>query len=66
MSPDRVLTTHIGSLPRVPDLLDLLKRKQSGEDVDGDIWRQPVRDATESRARGLPKSALSCSRRFYP
>ena len=48
MSSDRILTTHIGSLPRAPDLLDLLKRKQSGEVVDDDVWQQTVRDATAS------------------
>ena len=37
MSTDRILTTHIGSLPRAPDLLDLLKRRQDGESVDNDV-----------------------------
>src|SRR5579863_10222493 len=29
-SPDRILTTHVGSLPRPPELVDLLKRRESG------------------------------------
>jgi len=48
MSTDRIHTTHIGSLPRAPDLLDLLKRRQDGEPVDDDVWDRTVREATES------------------
>jgi 5-methyltetrahydropteroyltriglutamate--homocysteine methyltransferase len=48
MSTDRIRTTHIGSLPRAPDLLDLLKRRQDGEAVDDDVWHRTVREATES------------------
>jgi len=43
---DRIPTTHIGSLPRPPELLDLLKRRQDGEEVDTDTWESTVRDAT--------------------
>jgi 5-methyltetrahydropteroyltriglutamate--homocysteine methyltransferase len=45
---DRIHTTHIGSLPRTPALLDLLKRRQAGDPVDDDEWQQTVRDATET------------------
>jgi 5-methyltetrahydropteroyltriglutamate--homocysteine methyltransferase len=31
---DRIQTTHIGSLPRRHDLLDLLKAKFAGQPVD--------------------------------
>ncbi|MGB9964947.1 cobalamin-independent methionine synthase II family protein [Halobacterium sp. CBA1126] len=48
---DRISTTHIGSLPRDPDLLELLKRRQDGEPVDEDRWRETVRDATEAVVR---------------
>ncbi|MCO8243477.1 MULTISPECIES: cobalamin-independent methionine synthase II family protein [unclassified Haladaptatus] len=43
---DRIRTTHIGSLPRPPELLDLLKKRQEGEDVDADEWDATVADAT--------------------
>jgi len=33
-STDRILTTHVGSLPRQPVLTDLLIRNQNGEAVD--------------------------------
>ena len=44
---DRILTTHIGSLPRTPQLLELLKARQDGEDVDPDEWRRVATEATE-------------------
>lgn len=34
MSHDRILTSHVGSLPRPQDLLDLLEAKETGEDID--------------------------------
>ncbi|WP_200530552.1 cobalamin-independent methionine synthase II family protein [Halorubrum sp. LN27] len=39
-------TTHIGSLPRPPELLDLLTNRQAGEAVDPDEWDATVADAT--------------------
>jgi 5-methyltetrahydropteroyltriglutamate--homocysteine methyltransferase len=33
-SQDRILTTHVGSLPRAPELSDLLIRNEAGEAVD--------------------------------
>ncbi|NHN61620.1 MULTISPECIES: cobalamin-independent methionine synthase II family protein [Halorussus] len=43
---DRIRTTHVGSLPRPPELLDLLKQRQDGEDVDPEEWDATVADAT--------------------
>ncbi|WP_435129909.1 methionine synthase [Halobaculum sp. D14] len=45
---DGLLTTHIGSLPRPPELRELLKRRDAGEDVDPDEWERAVVDATEA------------------
>ncbi|SEA09038.1 5-methyltetrahydropteroyltriglutamate--homocysteine methyltransferase [Haloplanus vescus] len=45
-SDDRIQTTHIGSLPRPPKLLDLLEKRQNGEDVDEETWTDTVADAT--------------------
>ena len=50
-STDRILTTHIGSLPRTPELLGLLKARQDGEDVDPDEWDRAVEEATETVIR---------------
>ena len=48
---DRLLTTHIGSLPRPPELRELLKRRDAGEAVDEDEWSRAVADATETVIR---------------
>src|SRR3954447_2677223 len=34
LSTDRILTTHVGSLPRPPGLVDLLVKKDHGEAYD--------------------------------
>ena len=39
-------TTHIGSLPRPPELLELLKKRQDGEVVDAEEWETTVANAT--------------------
>jgi 5-methyltetrahydropteroyltriglutamate--homocysteine methyltransferase len=43
----RIETTHIGSLPRPPELLDLLRTRQSGGDVDADEWERVSAEATD-------------------
>ncbi|MEK9833267.1 MAG: cobalamin-independent methionine synthase II family protein [Rhodospirillaceae bacterium] len=44
-SKDRILTTHVGSLPRPQDLEDLLYKVEFGEDYDPEVF-----DATVTRA----------------
>jgi 5-methyltetrahydropteroyltriglutamate--homocysteine methyltransferase len=47
-STDRILTTHIGSLPRSPRLLELLLQKQIGQAVDSSAFENQVqRDLAE-------------------
>ncbi len=50
-SEDRIQVTHIGSLPRPPDLLELLKQREAGEEVDPDQWTSTVEEATEEVVR---------------
>jgi len=45
-SDERIRTTHIGSLPRPPELLDLLEKRQDGAAVDADEWAATVESAT--------------------
>ncbi len=45
LSTDRILTTHVGSLPRSAHLSDLLLRKDRGESVDPAEFDRVVRDA---------------------
>ena len=42
---DRILTTHVGSLPRPKDLLDLMKAKVSGSTYDKAAYDQRVKSA---------------------
>ncbi|MFB6247293.1 MAG: ATP-binding protein, partial [Salinibacter sp.] len=55
MTDDRILTTHIGSLPRAPDLLELLKRRQ-------DELRRLVNERTERLAREKEKTEAQAER----
>jgi len=42
---DRILTTHVGSLPRPTDLLDLMRAKAEGDDVDETKLAHRIRTA---------------------
>ena len=45
LSTDRILTTHVGSLPRPPALRDLLVKKDQGEPYDKGELARLVRQA---------------------
>ena len=45
LSRDRILTTHVGSLPRALDLSDMLLRKEFGEAQDEAAFEIRVREA---------------------
>jgi 5-methyltetrahydropteroyltriglutamate--homocysteine methyltransferase len=58
LSRDRILTTHVGSLPRNPVLTDLLIRREAGERIDGALLAaemdKAVADAVErQQAAGI-------------
>ncbi|WP_049982230.1 cobalamin-independent methionine synthase II family protein [Halorubrum sp. BV1] len=46
MTANQIQTTHIGSLPRPPELLELLTKRQDGDPVDEAEWDATVADAT--------------------
>ena len=55
---DRILTTHVGSLPRPDDLIDLLYTREQGEPYDETVMAERVRTAVadvvaRQRAVGL-------------
>src|SRR3954470_13940104 len=50
-STDRILTTHTGSLPRPPDLLEQLVRRDRGEAVDAEALDARVREAVADSVR---------------
>jgi 5-methyltetrahydropteroyltriglutamate--homocysteine methyltransferase len=53
LSTNRILTTHVGSLPRPPDLLALLKAKETGASYDETAFAErlaaAVRDVVEKQ-----------------
>ena len=44
-STDRILTTHVGSLPRPADLYDMIKTKQDGGTIDAAAFAARVKSA---------------------
>src|SRR5687768_53205 len=44
-STDRILTTHTGSLPRPPDLFEMIQKRDAGEAVDPDAFAARLRTA---------------------
>jgi hypothetical protein len=50
-STDRILTTHSGSLPRPPDLLEQLLRRDRGEAVDAAALEAPLHEAVADSVR---------------
>ena len=44
-SRDRILTTHCGSLPRPPQLSELLLRQEAGESIDAQALHRECKSA---------------------
>ena len=51
LSTDRILTTHVGSLPRSPTLTDLLIRQERDEAIDTALLAREARGAVEDVVR---------------
>src|SRR5438309_833944 len=45
LSTDRILTTHVGSLPRPPDLLAFLEAQETGRELDHSAFGTRLADA---------------------
>lgn len=50
-SRDRILTTHVGSLPRPNDLLEMIRAKESGRPYDPQAYAARVRSAVADIVR---------------
>ena len=50
-SEDRILTTHVGSIPRPPALRDLLVRRDHGEAIDGGAFAREAEAAVRHVVR---------------
>jgi len=51
LSTDRILTTHVGSLPRPDDLFDLMLDRMDGKPVDDKAYAERVREAVDASVR---------------
>ncbi len=58
LSSDRILTTHVGSMPRPDDLLELLKREDRGEPVDRDALKRRAAEAVKQTVRHQVEAGL--------
>jgi 5-methyltetrahydropteroyltriglutamate--homocysteine methyltransferase len=58
-STDRILSTHTGSLPRPPELLAELVRRDRGEPVDEDALAARVRDAVADSVRRQTEAGIA-------
>ena len=54
----RILTTHVGSLPRPHDLLDLMKEKLSGRSFDRERYEKRVKTAVTECVRRQSESGI--------
>lgn len=57
-STDRILTTHVGSLARPRNVLDLLWAKERGEDYDKDTFESSVKDAVSEIVKGQVEAGI--------
>lgn len=57
-SSDRILTTHVGSLPRPEELLPYFERRLAGEEIDEAAFEQAVEEATEAAVRRQAEAGI--------
>jgi 5-methyltetrahydropteroyltriglutamate--homocysteine methyltransferase len=55
---DRIMTTHVGSLPRPHDLLDMMKARLEGRDYSEDAYRSRVRAAVAECVRKQAETGI--------
>jgi 5-methyltetrahydropteroyltriglutamate--homocysteine methyltransferase len=59
-STDRILTTHAGSLPRPPDLRDMVFAKANGEPYDPTELDERLKSAVADVVRRQVESGIDC------
>ena len=57
-STQRILTTHVGSLPRPPDLLQMIQAKERGEPLDAEAFARRVASAVAEVVRKQAESGI--------
>ncbi|HEY3823928.1 MAG TPA: cobalamin-independent methionine synthase II family protein [Bryobacteraceae bacterium] len=58
VSKDRILTTHVGSLPRPQDVVDVLFAQDRGEAIDEKYFERVVRNAVNESVRLQVESGI--------
>jgi 5-methyltetrahydropteroyltriglutamate--homocysteine methyltransferase len=58
LSTERILTTHVGSLPRPPDLLAMIQAKEGGEPFDAEAFASRVRSAVAETVRRQAEAGI--------
>ncbi|HEV3176656.1 MAG TPA: hypothetical protein VGZ72_11745, partial [Stellaceae bacterium] len=57
-STSRIVTTHVGSLPRPRDLLDLMKARLAGAAYDANAYESRVRSAVADCVRRQAETGI--------
>ena len=57
-STERILTTHVGSLPRPPDLLEMIQAKERGGPLDAAAYASRVESAVNEVVRRQAESGI--------
>jgi 5-methyltetrahydropteroyltriglutamate--homocysteine methyltransferase len=57
-STERILTTHVGSLPRPPDLLDMIQAKERGGSFDAAAFAARVKSAVAEVVRRQAEAGI--------
>ena len=57
-STDRILTSHTGSLPRSPELFELLRERASGQPYDEAAFDESVREAVADMVRQQAEAGI--------
>ncbi|MGH7055869.1 MAG: hypothetical protein ACREFA_18885 [Stellaceae bacterium] len=57
-SANRILTTHVGSLPRPPDLLAMIEAREAGGPIDPAAFETRVREAVGDSVRRQAEAGL--------
>jgi hypothetical protein len=70
LSTDRILTTHVGSLPRPPDLLAMLEARETGQGFDEAAFEarlaRAVREIVEQQVAAASIASATASRARSP
>jgi 5-methyltetrahydropteroyltriglutamate--homocysteine methyltransferase len=57
-STERILTTHVGSLPRPPDLLEMIQAKEQGRPIDAEAFAARVKSAVAEVVRKQSEAGI--------